>query len=179
MVIKVEAHLGTISISDWWNEVSSVLGLGWVASLCVHVKSWNEHRQQKVAKHNKITLTRITLSAKWTCHMYNLELVSCSFLLSRKLLSNHFYLSSSMHLQWYASFHPYTEWQQTLENMPCKIPFQALLCYPIPGTNFMELLKQKTCLSTKTPCLFYTCYWPKFHAIYIAFDWYLALVYLA
>ena len=48
-----------------------------------------------------------------------------------------------------------------------------------PGANFIELLKQKICLSTKIACLFYTCYWPKFHAVYIACNWYLAVVYLA
>ena len=45
--------------------------------------------------------------------------------------------------------------------------------------NFIELLKHKICLSTKIARLFYTCYWPKFHAIYIACDWYLAAVCLA
>ena len=33
-----------------------------------------------------------------------------------------------------------------------------------PGANFIELLKQKSCLSTKTARLVYTCYWSKFHA---------------
>ena len=46
------------------------------------------------------------------------------------------------------------------------------------GANFIELLKQKICLSTKLARLFYTCYWPKLHAIYIACNWYLAVVYL-
>ena len=45
--------------------------------------------------------------------------------------------------------------------------------------NFIELLKQKSCLSTKIARLFYTCYLQKFQAIYIACDWYLAVVYLA
>ena len=48
-----------------------------------------------------------------------------------------------------------------------------------PGANFIEVLKQKFCLSTKIARLFYTCYWPKFYAIYIAHDLYLAVVYLA
>ena len=39
-------------------------------------------------KHNQIMLTRTRLPAKLPCHMYHLSLVSCSFLLSRKLLSN-------------------------------------------------------------------------------------------
>ena len=47
-------------------------------------------------KHNKITLTRIKLPAKLTCHKYNFWLVSCSFLLSRQLLSNNFCSSSSI-----------------------------------------------------------------------------------
>ena len=37
-----------------------------------------------LAKHNKIILTRIGLPDKIVCHMYNLILVSCCFLLSRK-----------------------------------------------------------------------------------------------
>ncbi len=41
-------------------------------------------------------LTRIRLPAKLPCHVYNLWLVSCPFLLSRQLLSNIFCLSSSM-----------------------------------------------------------------------------------
>ena len=45
--------------------------------------------------------------------------------------------------------------------------------------NFIELLKLKFCLSTKIARLFYTCYLPNFYAIYIACDWYLAVVYLA
>ena len=48
-----------------------------------------------------------------------------------------------------------------------------------PGANFIELLKQKICLSKKIACLFFTCYWQNFHVIYIACDWYLAVVYLA
>ena len=47
------------------------------------------------------------------------------------------------------------------------------------GANFIELLKQKNCLSTKIARLFYTCYWPKSHTICIACDLYLAVVYLA
>ena len=47
----------------------------------------------------------------------------------------------------------------------------------LPGANFIELLKQKKkCLSTKIACLFYTYYWPKFHVVYIACDWYVAVV---
>ena len=49
------------------------------------------------AKHSKSMLTRTVLPAK-TRHMYNLWMVSCLFLLSRKLLSNIFCLSSSMKL---------------------------------------------------------------------------------
>ena len=56
---------------------------------------------------------------------------------------------------------------------------QMRMLYSSSGANFIELLKQKFCLSTKIARLFYTCYWPKFHAIYIACDWYLAVVYLA
>ena len=36
---------------------------------------------------------------------------------------------------------------------------------------------KENCLRMKIACLFYTCYWPKFLAIYIALDWYLAIVY--
>ncbi len=43
-------------------------------------------------------LTRIRQPAKLPCHMYTFRLVSCSFLLSRQLLSNTFCLSSSMKL---------------------------------------------------------------------------------
>ncbi len=52
----------------------------------------------KFAKHNRMLLTKIRLPAKLPCHVYNLWLVSCSFLLSRKLLSIIFCLSSSMKL---------------------------------------------------------------------------------
>ena len=40
----------------------------------------------------------------------------------------------------------------------------------LPGANFIALLKQTICLSTKIARFFHTCYWPKFHAIYIAYD---------
>ncbi len=43
-------------------------------------------------------LTRLWLQAKVPCHMYNLWLVSCSFSLSSKLLTNIFCLSRSMKL---------------------------------------------------------------------------------
>ena len=45
--------------------------------------------------------------------------------------------------------------------------------------NFIELLKQKNAVARKKARLVYTYCWPKFHAIYIACDWYLAVVYLA
>ncbi len=45
--------------------------------------------------HNKMMLTRIGLPAKLPCQVYNLWLVPCSFLLSRKMFSNIFCLSSS------------------------------------------------------------------------------------
>ena len=53
----------------------------------------------------------------------------------------------------------------------CFTPYQT-------GANFIELLKQIICLSMKIARLFYTCYWLKFHGIYIACDWYLAVNFL-
>ena len=47
---------------------------------------------RKAAKHNQILLTRITLPAKLPGYIYNFGLVSCSFLLSRKLSSKYFLL---------------------------------------------------------------------------------------
>ena len=61
----------------------------------------------------------------------------------------------------------------------CFVPIPTYHCFvPIP-TILIELLQQKCCFSTKIARLFYTCYWQKFHAIYIACDWHLAVVYLA
>ena len=45
-------------------------------------------KTQKLAQHNKTTLIRIRLPAKLPYRLYNLWLVSCSFLLSRKIVSN-------------------------------------------------------------------------------------------
>ena len=44
-------------------------------------------KAQKWAMHTQIMLNRIRLPAKLPCHVYNLWLVSCSFLLSRQVLS--------------------------------------------------------------------------------------------
>ena len=46
----------------------------------------------KVAKHDKIMLTRIRLPAKLQIQMHNLLLVSCSFLLSRHFFSKIFFI---------------------------------------------------------------------------------------
>ena len=54
--------------------------------------------QQFNNKHNKILLIRIRLPAKVTCHMYNLWLVSRSFVLSSKLFSTISCLSCSIKL---------------------------------------------------------------------------------
>ena len=52
----------------------------------------------KSSSAQQIMLTRAGIPAKLPCHMYNLWLASCSFLLSRKLFSNIFCLGGSMKL---------------------------------------------------------------------------------
>ena len=85
------------------------LGASWDKALREKSPCWNNNdvlalrtrpnfiellKAQKVAKHNKIVLTRIRLPAKLPCHRYISWVVSCSFLLSRKLLGNFFCFSS-------------------------------------------------------------------------------------
>ncbi len=66
-------------------------------TMCKIQPSWFVHLGHliELLKHNNIMLTRMRLPAKLLCHMYNLWLVSCSFLLSQ-LAEQYFWLSSSM-----------------------------------------------------------------------------------
>ena len=106
-----------------------------------------------IFKRYKILLSRIRSPAKLLCHLYNLWLATCFFLLSSKVLSTRQFCLPAKVL-----CHMYNLWLLSCSILLSRNFFSNIFCwsgfmklYPVP--NSIELLDHKKYLSTKQFCL--------------------------